>query len=320
LFKLLKNLVLVLVVGVLAYHFRAPLRETMVPAWQSAKVLLFPLDACEEPIPYVLGNFDTDFKISKVYFLDALAEAEAIWEKPSGMNLFNYEPDNTEVDALKVNLVYDYRQQATSTLASLGITVKNTQASYDSLKSKFLSLKASYEKLKSSFEVSVSAFNTKNQVYEKDVKYWNGKGGAPKSEYEKLEVIRLALEREAKALRATQDRLAEMVDEINAMVVVLNRLAAALNISVDRYNAINVERGESFEEGIYSSDGIERKINIYEFSSRAKLVRVLAHELGHALDLAHVADKEAIMYELNEGDSLKLTETDLNALKTECEK
>ena len=302
--NLFKNLFLLVVLGALVYNFRST---------------IFPMEACAEPIPYTLGTFDSRFNITQKYFLEALAEAEAIWEDASGIDLFVYEVENKKTETLKINLIYDYRQQATSTLANLGITVKNTQASYQELKEKFTSLKVEYENLKNSFEASVDAFNKKNEAYESEVKSWNAKGGAPKEKYEELEETRLSLEKGAKKLESTQDRLKDMVDEINAMVVVLNRQVAMLNLSVDKYNAINVERGESFEEGIYSSDGIESKINIYEWSSREKLVRVLAHEFGHALKIGHVADPKAIMYELNVGASTELTEADLAELATKCE-
>ena len=77
---------------------------------------------CVEPIHYNLGTFDIQFNISKNYFEGALTDAETIWEKPLGKELFVYTPTDSSRDVLKINLIYDYRQQATSKLASLGIT------------------------------------------------------------------------------------------------------------------------------------------------------------------------------------------------------
>ena len=182
----LKFLIPVIVFGAIGYHFRA---------------VIFPLVPCEEPIPYKLGTFDSKFDISQKYFLDALSEAEVIWEKPSGLDLFAHMPSDNSSNVLRVNLVYDFRQEATSKLKGLGIVVENTRASYDSLKAKFEALKTEYEKDKSTFNSKVKFFNAEQEKYQEEVAYWNNKGGAPQNEYNKLEATRKELQNESKQLQ-----------------------------------------------------------------------------------------------------------------------
>lgn len=321
--KILKILISLIILGALGgfwYQYQDTL-GTRLPSLLNEVIteLNIVSPACTEPISYTLGTFDDGFNISKNYFLGALADAEVIWEKPFGKELFSYAPANSSSDVLKINLIFDYRQQATSKLASLGIVVKDNRASYDMLKIKFTKLKTEFTAAKNNYDTRLKSFNDRQKAYEQQVQYWNMQGGAPGPEYDQLQTEKSVLDMELSELQTLQTKINEMVSEINALVVVLNRLASTLNLSVDKYNTIGSSRGESFEEGMYSSDGLNREIDIYEFSSRAKLLRVLAHEFGHALDLEHVDDSKAIMYRLNQGNNKTLTTADLEALKIKCQ-
>lgn len=303
--------------GAIAYQYRAPLREQF-GVFQNNLIGFFAPAPCTEAIPYTLGTFDTKFNISEDYFLSAIEEAEAVWEKPFGKNLFTYAPTDSSRSVLKINLVYDYRQQITDKLKNLGILVRDDRASYDMLKIKFLNFKTEYEKEKNIYDRDVINFNKKKQAYDKEVDFWNNKGGAPEQEYNKIEKDRVYLQALLKGLEDKQLKINEMADEINTLAVELNHLVSILNLSVEKYNTANVSRGESFEEGVYSSNGVGRQIDIYEFSNRTKLVRVLAHELGHALGIEHVNDPNAIMYELNQSNDLVLKESDVAELNLKC--
>lgn len=282
--------------------------------WSGIKRFYESARPCSSPIAYSLGLFDQRFNISKEEFLNDIRVAEEIWEKPSGLDLFGY----SEGGDLKINLVYDYRQEATKKLESLGLVIKNDKATYDALQNKYEGADKDYQAAKLEFGSELESYNKNKASYEADVKYWGRREGISRAEYENLERRRNELNAQFDSLKLMQSRLIKLVEELNALAVVLNRLADILNLNAARFNSFGASRGEEFEEGLYESDSSGRRIDIYQYDTKLRLIRVIAHELGHALGLGHVDDSGAIMYRYNQGTREKLANSDLDALRKKC--
>ena len=135
--------------------------------------------------------------------------------------------------------------------------------------------------------------------------------------YERLEREKAALGAEAERIKAMEGAVNADIDTENAIGTSLNQLASRLNLTVEQYNAAGASSGE-FEEGAYLSVAGAQRIDIYEYGNHRELVRVLSHELGHALSLSHVADRDAIMYKVNQGKNLSLTPADTAELGRVC--
>ncbi|MDP3957898.1 MAG: matrixin family metalloprotease [bacterium] len=302
--KYIFGIVLLLVLGFI-------FRESLGVRWRLLSADLFP---CKNPITYSIGAFDTRFGISKESFLKAVREAETVWEKPIDRELFSYAPDGY----LRINLVYDYRQNTTQTLQRLGFKVDQNKASYEALKQNYESMVSQFEQTKSVLEPRMEAFDIRRNIYESDVRRANRQKNISKEEYERLRAEGDSLEREIVVLNEMRADLRKKVEDINVLAGALNDLAKALNLDVAHYNEIGDSFGSEFTQGLYESHGEGEGITIFQYNSYGKLVRVLAHELGHALSLEHLDNAGAIMYRLNEGDNETITLDDLLALKTRC--
>lgn len=287
-------------------------QDVIKNVWTQSMTHYFP---CKRPITYSIATFDQRFGLSEEDFLSALWDAEDVWEKTINKDLFKHTDDGS----LKINLIYDIRQESTQQLKQMGVVVENNKASYDSLKSKYDALISEYNQDKKVFETRLSAFETRKAKYEAEVTAVNKKGGANKQTYDRLNTEKNYLAGEIIVINQLQAELNQKIVNINTLTKTLNELATTLNLNVKKFNNIGGSLGREFEEGTYTRDINGQRIDIYQFESRSKLVRVLAHELGHALGLEHIeGDTKAIMYRLNNGVNEKPTASDILELKALC--
>lgn len=267
---------------------------------------------CERTLVYRVGDFDERFGISETAFRAAIQQAENVWEDRMGVNLFEYDP----TAQLVINLVFDERQQVTFAKQDLVRELKQTETSHTNVSQSYNYWFDAYNNKRQSYEDILSDYEDRLRAYNAKVQYWNNHNGAPKDIY-------IALEEEREKLHQIKIRLDEEHTYLNEIVEMLNSLEDQGSMLVDSYNSraatyssLYGERTR-FHKGEYNG----KAITIYQFHDTADLILVLAHELGHALRLGHVANPKAVMHTLmgaQDLTSLSLTHDDIDALKTVC--
>jgi uncharacterized phage infection (PIP) family protein YhgE len=272
------------------------------------------IQPCVNPVTYSIGSIDPRFEIEKEALIKDLKIAENIWDKPAEKNLLEYVPTGGEVT---VSLVYDNRQASTNKLKAAGIETEVSKASYNALKSKYDSLAQQIKSEQSEYSSAITAYKRHQDAYNEKVNSLNRRGGASKSEYEQIQQEKIQLENEFSDLKNLESDVNNNISTLNALATRINQLIVQLNLKISQYNQIGASAGE-FEEGLYKLDRGIQTITIYEYSDRNQLIRVLSHEMGHALGLNHVADEEAIMYKINQGKNLNATKDDFTELKKVC--
>lgn len=264
----------------------------------------------KRPLQYRIGTVDARFGMSREEFAGAVGRAASLWNGALSRELFR----EASGGVLEINLVYDYRQETAERLKALSLRMDDTQGGFESLKAHFETLKGEAAQKSGSLAQDFSAYNAR-------VAAFNASGEAarrspvPEAVYRSLEAERLDLAAAKSSLMARQDELKELAENLKSLAVVLNDFAVNHNLDLVDYRRTGDQLGPEFSEGEYVQEGGRRTITIYHFPSPEGLVRVLAHELGHARGLGHLENPQAVMHRLLRTDVPELRPEDIQAMR-----
>lgn len=264
---------------------------------------------CATTLGFKIGTFDSRFGITQDAFIKTIEDAADMWGQVTGTKLFAYNEHGT----LTINLIYDKRQEDTDTLNYLALDIENAKTNAENLRIAYQKDKEVYEREGKQFTEDAENFNTRYKAYSEKVAAYNKEGGAPQAEYTSMMAEVEKLKQEAAALDIRQSDLNKQMESINVRVAKYNEFVAYINTLIKKSNALGAQK---FTEGRFSPR--TNTIDIYQYSNLAKLKRVVAHELGHALGVNHTKTVHSIMYSVNIATSTSLSTDDKEALHTLC--
>ncbi len=275
-------------------------------------IQLLAASPCDIPKTWSVGRVDPQFNLSKQAITEYGKEATEKWNGVYEKNpLFIYRENGGEI---VLNFVYDERMQTTIRNQRLKRSITEGKEELISLKENIEDLREEYAALEKTIESLTEAYDSRLGSYNKEVTYWNSRGGAPREAYARLEELKLELEDERLTLNTKINYFNQLGYRIRTFGKSHNEIVEDLN---EKIITLNESAGQEFEEGIY--DPNDNSITVYEYASPTALQRVLTHEFGHALSIGHVNSEDSIMYAINQGKSLDLSQDDLAELEFVCQ-
>ncbi len=273
------------------------------------------IPGCDMPIRYGVGEIDQRFPLDRKGVLAASLEAESVWERGLGKDVFLYDPQSP----FRITAIFDERQKMTTEARMLEETVASYEAESAEIEKKRADLLARYERDKKRFEADAEKYEEALAEYNAEVAKWNEAGGAPADIYEKLEDTKKELEEEGRRLTEASEELQALAGRVNALAKAMNTKAGAVNENIAKFKE-RYGDPRPFVQGLYVPP--LASIEIFQFEGKDDLRLVIAHEFGHALGIEeHVGNDRSLMYYLMGGQDIaapSLTEEDVAAYEAVC--
>lgn len=256
--------------------------------------------ACSIPLGWRLARMDPRFGLTAPEAAGAVADAARLWEDAVGRPLFLEDP----AGGFPVRFLYDQRQARTEERRRLVADLESTEVELEADQERLEAVQERYGRSQDRYEARARALEERVARHNAEVRRWNDQGGAPPD-------VRRELIETERALGAERDELDALEEELDGLYRHVRRGEGRLERRIGEYERdadaleqafppMRVESG-SYRERVHTEDGVvtslDREIRIHRFDDRDDLLRVIAHELGHALGLGHADAPGAVMHE-----------------------
>ena len=285
-----------------------------------------PLDSCEQPLGWRIGQIDPHFELAASELESEARRAAVLWNEAAGRTVLSRDEKN----GFPINLVHDERQQRAAHVNQLHKQVKQLETELERRQQTLEADQARQEQRRDSYRRELARYEADLQAHNRTVEAAN----RTRPDARAVENIR----RQADQLEQQRRQLEQRQQELQRHQQALQQHTNTYNELVDRFNArsrqlAQASRQASADSGEYRADitrdhrgniiSIRREIDVYFFFDRHDLRWTLAHELGHALGIGHVAHPDAVMHAAyladSEGAQLSLHSEDIQALHALCD-
>ena len=271
--------------------------------------------SCDKALTYRIGKVDERFGITRSEFSWLVKKAAEMWSAPYSRDLLEEASDGR----ILIEMMYDYRQDATENMKRLDTNVGADLRSYTGLREEYDKLQRDYKRKEKELEAASAEYRRMVHALQEESAAALRSGRVSEETHRRLQEARAEVNAVQAGLQKRQEELNEIALRGNQLVPLLNDVAKKQRVNIDNYHKERGRLGDGFEKGIYHRR--DKSITVYQFRDKDNLVQLLAHEFGHALGLRHVDDPRALMYPWDTGRKImRLSPTDIDALRAKCRK
>ena len=249
---------------------------------------------------YRIAEVDPRFKLSPEQVQSISQQAAQIWKEGTGQDYFVYDPNAQ----LAIHLIYDQRQSDSEQSREHLSQLESNQQTWVDKKKRL-------DQVEQDLLWSKQLLDQKKQQLDQQIQQFNQEQKFAQQNPDQFRQRKETLQQNVQILQLEISQYNQKIAQLNGQIGELNALDQQLDASVQQYK--QRFQPHMFHKGLFNG----KQILIYEFESEADLRLTLAHELGHALGLAHNDDPKALMYPIMKDQDLlhfQLTPTDRELL------